>query len=64
MEIIIVIEKEKEVVIMKKEILNIIDKLIDNAIKENGLEDKKTIQIVENAEKIKEKYEQNLIKIF
>lgn len=49
---------------MKKEILNIIDKLIDNAIKENGLEDKKTIQIVENAEKMKEKYEQNLIKIF
>lgn len=47
-----------------KEITVIIDKLVDNAIKKYGLESKKTIQIVKNAEKMKAKYEQNLIKLF
>lgn len=49
---------------MKTEINKIIDKLVDNAIKKYGMENKKTIQIVENAENLKEKYEQNLLKLF
>lgn len=47
-----------------KEIINIIDKLVDNAIHKYGLESKKTINIITNAEKLKEKYKQNLIKLF
>lgn len=47
-----------------KEIITIIDKLVDNAITKYGLESKKTIQIVKNAEKLKTNYEQNLIKLF
>lgn len=47
-----------------KEIITIIDKLVDNAINKYGLESKKTVQIVENAENLKVKYEQNLIKLF
>lgn len=49
---------------MRKETINIINKIIDNAIKQCGLEDKKTITIVENAERLKEKYENNLIKLY
>ena len=49
---------------MKKEIIEIIDKLVDNAIKQYGVEDKKTVTIVQNAENIKEKYLNNLIKIY
>ncbi len=49
---------------MKKEMITIIDKLVDNAIKKYGFENKKTIQIATNAEKLKAKYEQNLIKLF
>lgn len=47
-----------------KEIINIIDKLVDNAIKKYGLESQKTIDIVTNAENLKQKYEQNLVKLF
>lgn len=47
-----------------KEIITIIDKLVDNAINKYGLENKKTVQIVENAKNLKVKYEQNLIKLF
>lgn len=49
---------------MKTEIVNIIDKLVDNAIRKYGHEDKKTIQIAENAENLKQKYLDNLIKIY
>ena len=42
----------------------IIKKLIDNAISKYGLEDKKTITIVENANKIEKQYKENLIKIY
>ena len=49
---------------MKKEINKIIDKLVDNAIRKYGLENKKTIVIAENAEKLKEKYSKNLIKMY
>ena len=49
---------------MKKEINKIIDKLVDNAIHKYGLENKKTIVIAENAEKLKEKYSKNLIKMY
>ena len=48
----------------KKEICKIIDKLVDNAIRRYGLEDEKTITIAQNAENIKEKYLNNLIKIY
>ena len=48
----------------KKEICKIIDKLVDNAIHKYGLEDKKTVTIAQNAENIKEKYLNNLIKIY
>lgn len=49
---------------MKKEIVKIIDKLVDNAIRQYGMEDKKTITIVQNAENLKEKYLNNLVKIY
>ena len=49
---------------MKKEIVKIIDKLVDNVIRKYGLEDKKTVIIAQNAEDIKEKYLDNLIKIY
>lgn len=49
---------------MKKEIIEIIDKLVDNAIKQYGVEDKKTIAIAQNAENLKEKYLNNLVKIY
>ncbi len=49
---------------MSKEITKIIDKLVDNAIHKYGFENKKTIIIAENAEKLKIKYEDNLIKLF
>ena len=48
----------------KKEICEIIDKLVDNAIRKYGLEDEKTVTIAQNAEDIKEKYLDNLIKIY
>ena len=48
----------------KREICKIIDGLVDNAIRKYGLEDKKTITIAQNAENIKEKYLDNLIKIY
>lgn len=48
----------------KKEICKIIDKLVDNTIRKYGLEDEKTVIIVQNAENIKEKYLNNLIKIY
>ena len=48
----------------KKEICKIIDKLVDNAIRKYGLEDEKTVTIAQNAENIKEKYLNNLIKIY
>lgn len=44
--------------------VEIIDKLVDNAIKKYGLENGKTLVVVENAEKIKENYLNNLIKIY
>ncbi len=47
-----------------KEIINIIDKLVDNAIKKYGFENQKTITIAENAERLKEKYLENSIKLF
>lgn len=49
---------------MKKEIVKIIDKLVDNAIRQYGVEDKKTIIIAQNAENLKEKYLNNLVKIY
>ena len=49
---------------MRNEIKTIIDKLVENAIRQNGVENKKTIQIVTNAENLKEKYEQNLVKLY
>ena len=49
---------------MKKEIIEIIDKLVDNAIKQYGVEDKKTIAIAQNAENLIEKYLNNLVKIY
>lgn len=49
---------------MKTEIKTIIDRLIDNAIRKYGVENEKTITIVENAENLKEKYENNLIKLY
>lgn len=49
---------------MKKEIIEIIDKLVDNAIKQYGMENKKTIAITQNAENLKEKYLNNLVKIY
>ena len=49
---------------MKKEIVKIIDKLVDNAIRQYGVEDKKTITIAQNAENLKEKYLNNLVKIY
>lgn len=48
----------------KKEICKIIYKLVDNAIRKYGLEDEKTVTIAQNAENIKEKYLDNLIKIY
>lgn len=47
-----------------KEIVDIIDKLVENAICKYGLEDKRTVNIIANAEKMKEKYNENLIKLF
>ena len=44
---------------MKKEIVKIIDKLVDNAIRQYGVENKKTIIIAPNAENLKEKYLNN-----
>lgn len=44
--------------------VEIIDRLVDNAIRQYGLEDSKTLTVVENAENIKEKYLNNLIKIY
>ena len=49
---------------MKKEICKIIDKLVENAITKYGFENDKTVTIAENAENIKEKYLDNLIKIY
>lgn len=49
---------------MKKEINKIIDKLVDNAIRKYGLENKKTIVIAENAENLKEKISENLVKVY
>lgn len=49
---------------MKKEIVEIINKLVDNAIKKYGMEDKKTIAIAKNAENLKQKYLENNIKLF
>ena len=49
---------------MKKEIVKIIDKLVDNAIKQYGMKNKKTITIAQNAENLKEKYLNNLVKIY
>ena len=48
----------------KKEICKIIDKLVENAISKYGFEDNKTVIIAENAENIKEKFLDNLIKIY
>lgn len=42
----------------------IINKLVENAIKQYGTENQKTKQIVENAENLKNKYEQKLVKLF
>ena len=49
---------------MKKEIIEIIDKLVDNAIRQYGVENEKTIAIAQNAENLKEKYLNNLVKIY
>lgn len=49
---------------MKKEIVNIIDKLVENAMTKYGLENEKTLQIAKNAENLKAKYEENLVKLF
>lgn len=43
---------------------NIIDKIVENAIKKYGFEDKKTITIAENAENLKEKISNNLVKVY
>ena len=60
-----IIDIEKELRNMrKKEICKLIDRLVDNAIHKYGMEDKKTIIISENAENIKEKFLDNLIKIY
>ena len=48
----------------KKEICKIIDRLVDNAIRKYGLEDEKTVTIAQNAENIKEKYLNKLIKMY
>lgn len=44
--------------------IKIIDKLIENALKQYGLENPKTKQIIENAENLKEKYNQKLVKLY
>lgn len=49
---------------MKKEIINIIDKLVENAMAKYGLENEKTLQIAKNAEELKEKYQRNLVKLY
>ena len=49
---------------MKNEIVKIIDKLVDDAIRLYGVEDKQTITIAQNAENLKEKYLNNLVKIY
>lgn len=43
---------------------NIIDRLVDNAIKKYGFEDPKIITIAENAENLKEKISNNLVKVY
>lgn len=47
-----------------KDIIKIIDQLINKTIQKYGMENKKTIQIISNAENLKEKYNQNLVKLF
>lgn len=42
----------------------IIDKLVENALKQYGLDNPKTKQIVENAENLKIKYNQKLVKLY
>ena len=49
---------------MKKEIVEIINKLVDTAIKKYGKEDKNTIAIAKNAENLKQKYLENNVKLF
>lgn len=41
----------------------IINRLVENAIQKYGLEHKKTMAIVKNAENLKEKYELGILKI-
>lgn len=43
---------------------NLIDKIVECAIKKYGFEDKKTITIAENAENLKEKISENLVKVY
>ena len=55
------------IIILEKELRNmnnLIDKIVECAIKKYGFEDPKTITIAENAENIKEKISENLIKIY
>ena len=55
------------IIILEKELRNmknIIDRIVDNAIKKYGFEDPKTITIAENAENLKEKISNNLVKVY
>lgn len=47
-----------------KDIIKVIDQLINKTIQKYGMEHKKTIQVITNAENLKEKYNQNLVKLF
>lgn len=43
---------------------NLIDKIVETAIKKYGFEDPKTVTIAENAENLKEKISNNLVKVY
>ena len=42
----------------------LIDKIVETAIKKYGFEDSKTVTIAENAENLKEKISNNLVKVY
>lgn len=60
---IIIIKKGSENM-EHKDIIKVIDQLINKTIQKYGMEHKKTIQVITNAENLKEKYNQNLVKLF
>jgi hypothetical protein len=55
------------IIILEKELRNmnkLIDKIVETAIKKYGFEDPKTVTIAENAENLKEKISNNLVKVY